>query len=226
MNSKKQSKLAYLKYMFFLVLFFLLSSLPDVVMFILSALEFNDWVIAVVILFINYFIIKFLYKRYINRSKGNFFENEDLISLNWKKIFFVLLMYGVISFLDLIFSHSLDIGTPENQEIIEEMFRMTPITIAVSTVLVAPVVEELIFRGFFFAYFMKKDTFSSKLMIVIISSLVFGLAHEFYPSISLLYYSSIGAVLALTYLYTKNIKYSILLHLINNLVATCLMFSS
>jgi membrane protease YdiL (CAAX protease family) len=73
---------------------------------------------------------------------------------------------------------------------------------------------------------MKNETVLSKIVIVVTSSLVFGLAHEVTPSLSLLYYSSIGAMLSITYMYTKNIKYSILLHFINNLLATYMMFTS
>lgn len=180
----------------------------------------------VIILGLNGLIIRFVYKKYLSKTKDNSFENENLEEFKWKKILFVLVMYGIMYLIDLLFSTFLDIGTPENQEILEEMFRMTPITIAMMTVVVAPIVEELIFRGLFTTYFMKNETVLSKIVIVVTSSLVFGLAHEVTPSLSLLYYSSIGAMLSITYMYTKNIKYSILLHFINNLLATYMMFTS
>ncbi|MBO0428984.1 CPBP family intramembrane metalloprotease [Vagococcus fluvialis] len=226
MDTKKESKLVYVKYLFFLFLFFLLSSIPDIVMAILIGLDFSDWLIMVIILCLNGLIIRFVYKKYLSKTKDNSFENENLEEFKWKKILFVLVMYGIMYLIDLLFSTFLDIGTPENQEILEEMFRMTPITIAMMTVVVAPIVEELIFRGLFTTYFMKNETVLSKIVIVVTSSLVFGLAHEVTPSLSLLYYSSIGAMLSITYMYTKNIKYSILLHFINNLLATYMMFTS
>jgi membrane protease YdiL (CAAX protease family) len=195
-------------------------------MAILIGLDFSDWLIMVIILCLNGLIIRFVYKKYLSKTKDNSFENENLVEFMWKKILFVLVMYGIMYLIDLLFSTFLDIGTPENQEILEEMFRMTPITIAMMTVVVAPIVEELIFRGLFTTYFMKNETVLSKIVIVVTSSLVFGLAHEVTPSLSLLYYSSIGAMLSITYMYTKNIKYSILLHFINNLLATYMMFTS
>ncbi len=226
MDTKKESKLVYVKYLFFLFLFFLLSSIPDIVMAILIGLDFSDWLIAVIILGLNGLIIRFVYKKYLSKTKVNSFENENLEEFKWKKILFVLVMYGIMYLIDLLFSTFLDIGTPENQEILEEMFRMTPITIAMMTVVVAPIVEELIFRGLFTTYFMKNETALSKIVIVVTSSLVFGLAHEVTPSLSLLYYSIVGAVLGITYIHAKNIKYSILLHFINNLLATYMMFTN
>ncbi|MFI3622307.1 CPBP family intramembrane glutamic endopeptidase [Vagococcus fluvialis] len=226
MDTKKESKLVYVKYLFFLFLFFLLSSIPDIVMAILIGLDFSDWFIAVIIVGLNGLIIRFVYKKYLSKTKDNSFENENFKELKWKKILFVLVMYGIMYLIDLLFSTFLDIGTPENQEILEEMFRMTPITIAMMTVVVAPIVEELIFRGLFITYFMKNETVLSKIVIVVTSSLFFGLIHEVTPSLSLLYYSSIGTMLSITYLYTKNIKYNILLHFINNLLATYMMFTS
>ncbi|MFW7362421.1 CPBP family intramembrane glutamic endopeptidase [Vagococcus fluvialis] len=226
MDTKKESKLVYVKNLFFLFLFFLLSSIPDIVMAILIGLDFSDWFIAVIIVGLNGLIIRFVYKKYLSKTKDNSFENENFKELKWKKILFVLVMYGIMYLIDLLFSTFLDIGTPENQEILEEMFRMTPITIAMMTVVVAPIVEELIFRGLFITYFMKNETVLSKIVIVVTSSLFFGLIHEVTPSLSLLYYSSIGTMLSITYLYTKNIKYNILLHFINNLLATYMMFTS
>ncbi|MCM2137879.1 CPBP family intramembrane glutamic endopeptidase [Vagococcus fluvialis] len=226
MDTKKESKLVYVKYLFFLFLFFLLSSTPDIAMGILIGLDFSDRLIAVIILGLNGLIIRFVYKKYLRKTKDNSFENENFNELKWKKILFVLVMYGIMYLIDLLFSTFLDIGTPENQKILEEMFRMTPITIAMMTVVVAPIVEELIFRGLFITYFMKNETALSKIVIVVTSSLFFGLIHEVTPSLSLLYYSSIGTMLSITYLYTKNIKYNILLHFINNLLATYMMFTS
>lgn len=226
MDTKKESKLVYVKNLFFLFLFFLLSSTPDIAMGILIGLDFSDRLIAVIILGLNGLIIRFVYKKYLSKTKDNSFENENFKELKWKKILFVLVMYGIMYLIDLLFSTFLDIGTPENQEILEEMFRMTPITIAMMTVVVAPIVEELIFRGLFITYFMKNETVLSKIVIVVTSSLFFGLIHEVTPSLSLLYYSSIGTMLSITYLYTKNIKYNILLHFINNLLATYMMFTS
>lgn len=226
MDTKKESKLVYVKYLFFLFLFFLLSSTPDIAMGILIGLDFSDRLIAVIILGLNGLIIRFVYKKYLRKTKDNSFENENFNELKWKKILFVLVMYGIMYLIDLLFSTFLDIGTPENQKILEEMFRMTPITIAMMTVVVAPIVEELIFRGLFTTYFMKNEAALSKIVIVVTSSLFFGLIHEVTPSLSLLYYSSIGTMLSITYLYTKNIKYNILLHFINNLLATYMMFTS
>ena len=80
------------------------------------------------------------------------------------------------------------------------------------TVVVAPISEELIDRG----YFMNTFFFQSKYYLdVILSALIFGISHLILTHrdpISLIIYSFIGLFFALVYRWTKNLKITILCH--------------
>ena len=80
------------------------------------------------------------------------------------------------------------------------------------TVVVAPILEELIVRGYFMNTFFPKSKYYSD---VILSGLIFGLSHlilSHRDPISLLYYSVIGLFFALVYRSTDNLRLTILCH--------------
>ena len=80
------------------------------------------------------------------------------------------------------------------------------------TVVVVPISEELIDRGYLMNTFFTKSKYY---LDVILSGLIFGLSHlilSHRDSISLLYYSLIGFFFALVYRWTKNLKITILCH--------------
>ena len=80
------------------------------------------------------------------------------------------------------------------------------------TVVVAPISEELIDRGYFMNTFFPKSKYY---LDVILSGLIFGLSHlilSHRDPISLLYYSLIGLFFALVYRSTDNLRLTILCH--------------
>lgn len=90
--------------------------------------------------------------------------------------------------------------------------------IILSVVIVAPIVEELTYR-----YILNKSLKEyGKLPSLIVSSLLFGIIHcQFYQIIPAI---AAGIILSLIYFKTNDIRYSIIVHMINNLIATLLMF--
>lgn len=84
------------------------------------------------------------------------------------------------------------------------------------TVVVGPILEELIHRGYFMNTFFPKSKYY---LDVIFSALIFGLSHLILTHrdpISLLYYSLIGFFFALVYRYTSNLRLTILCHCLFN----------
>jgi len=103
-----------------------------------------------------------------------------------------------------------------NQDEIEALFDSLKIPTLLFTVLMAPVVEELIFR-YSFKTFIKND-----ILFVILSGLIFGVLHSI--GIALLLYAYIGVSLAIVYLRTnKNIASTITIHMLNNVFAALLL---
>lgn len=210
-----------MKSLLFIGLLLLLTSIPD--MFLFTPRE--SLLVIILYILLSGLIIKFLINSYKRGVNSKIFNVANHSFFNKRNTLFTAAMYGVMWGIDLVFNHLIELGTPENQEILEEIFIDFPIILGISVVIVAPIVEELIFRGIFTNYFFQPENKYSKWVILLTSSLLFGLVHEAAPSISLLYYSIVGAVLGVTYLYTKDLRYSIILHFINNSVALYYMYT-
>lgn len=102
-------------------------------------------------------------------------------------------------------------------------FRELLVTIALYTIVA--VVEETLFRGYILKNFMNSF---NKYIALIISSILFSLMHCINPSInlfSLLDLFLAGIVLGLPYIYTKNLWFSIAMHLSWNLFQTLFGFN-
>lgn len=107
-----------------------------------------------------------------------------------------------------------------NQTSIQSSLKTMPIFTIVYGMLVAPVLEEIIFRGYIFKkWFPHHDYWA-----LAVSSILFALLHMGTTPGSFIVYGGMGVVFGLAYLYNgKNIKYSIALHLFNNFFALLAM---
>ncbi|MGL5417679.1 MAG: lysostaphin resistance A-like protein [Clostridium sp.] len=88
---------------------------------------------------------------------------------------------------------------------------ITPISI-IGTVIIAPIAEEIIFRGILFNFIRKRT--GNVIFAIIISSVTFGIAHG--NGDQGIYAALLGIFLALIYLYTGSIFGDILVHMIAN----------
>ncbi|WP_125550683.1 CPBP family intramembrane glutamic endopeptidase [Loigolactobacillus zhaoyuanensis] len=85
---------------------------------------------------------------------------------------------------------------------------------------IGPILEEILFRGLFLNWFFTKH----RLVSILLSAVLFGTFHVDLTSghVDPIYWLSkvlLGLVLALVYSRTKNLKASILLHILNNTLA-------
>ena len=108
--------------------------------------------------------------------------------------------------------------TANNNEVSKIMANnmMVMVVFGLSTVLLTPIAEELIFRGVLTNLFFKPNQFWPKL---ILSGFVFSIGHMSTTVISFLIYFYMGMVLAFLYQKTGQLKLSIALHGLNNLIA-------
>ncbi|MEO1771926.1 CPBP family intramembrane glutamic endopeptidase [Candidatus Enterococcus ferrettii] len=83
-----------------------------------------------------------------------------------------------------------------------------------SMVVMAPVLEELVFRGFVFKFFFREN----RLFAYLLSSLLFTLIHVPTDLISFVTYGSLALVMGFVYYKTNRIEMSMLTHAINNLL--------
>ena len=118
------------------------------------------------------------------------------------------------------FALGVEIGESENQNLIVSLTSSAPIMMLISTAILAPIVEEGIFRLAF------RKVINNKYLFMIISGLVFGFLHifptELSMSIALTYsitYVTMGVYLAYVYVETDNIWFPIIMHALNNLIS-------
>ncbi|USS92819.1 CPBP family intramembrane metalloprotease [Fructilactobacillus ixorae] len=117
-------------------------------------------------------------------------------------------------------------STSENNQIIYRLLASNPVVlILLSTgmVLLTPILEELVFRGYLIRGVM---SWAPMWLAMITSGIVFSAGHANSNWLSFLTYAVMGMILARVYVKTNRIQVAITLHLINNLVATVMMVIS
>ena len=101
-----------------------------------------------------------------------------------------------------------------------QMFAALGIFMLPYTLILGPMMEELLFRGFLMNWFFVK----SPILNIMTSALLFGLVHVSTDPIYFISKALLGLVLAIVYYRTKTIKSSIILHVLNNLSAGLTIF--
>ncbi|MEJ6399861.1 CPBP family intramembrane glutamic endopeptidase [Nicoliella lavandulae] len=111
-------------------------------------------------------------------------------------------------------------GQSENNVVIQKLATSNSIVLCVMLVgiiILSPIVEELLFRGFIVDGFFKG---SRVIWPMLVSGFIFSSGHLNSNIISFLIYAVMGALLVYLYHRTGNIKASIAFHILNNLVAS------
>ena len=112
-----------------------------------------------------------------------------------------------------------------NEVVLRQLIDQIPFTMAISVIIIAPVLEEFVFRG------VLRQIFTTDWLFILISGMVFGIIHvingisESYELLSIIPYSVMGFVIAYAYYKSKNIIVPIGIHLIHNSVAFLLYIS-
>lgn len=167
---------------------------------------------------IGFWVVFYLYKYQLSKENDWFFNAKP----HWD-VRRVLIAFG--SFFLIIVAQLLFIrfiggnGVSENQAALEELQKQTRPIFNIMLVIVAPIFEELIFRGMFFNTFFPVENKTTKVVGILTSGLVFGLAHDPTFSKFIILYWVMGSILAWTYVTTRDIRYSIIAHMLNNLIS-------
>lgn len=104
-----------------------------------------------------------------------------------------------------------------NDAAIEIMFsNESPLLIILIMAISASIIEEIVFRGGIIGYLF----IGHEKIGILISSILFGLIHGPTNLVSFILYTSIGLILALAYYKSKRLEVSIVIHFLNNLLAT------
>ena len=136
---------------------------------------------------------------------------NSIKKLTKKDIIFTIVTAIIILIINIIISYLFTFLKirMENQEMILEVLNSSTIITSVSTIFLAPLLEELVFR------YAIGTIINNKILFVIVSSILFALFHGL--GIVTLLYVLLGCGFSLIYLKTnKNITAPILAHIINN----------
>lgn len=226
---KKRKIINILKLMLIFILFFELSTLIkfiftnllniDIGLFNHKDIVYADLLTESILLFISVLLYRFYLKKDLVIFKLN---KKEYIS---KILNIFILFMGVkilasfaTSFISIILGYNL--LESENQSIIILLTKQSPILMLISSVILAPIVEEIIFR------LSLRKVIDNKYLYIIISGSIFGLMHIFPTELSMAYsliqsisYVTMGLFLSHTYANNNNIWIVIGVHALNNLIS-------
>lgn len=179
---------------------------------------------------IMFVVVLLFYKKYLKKDLVLFKLNKkDYI----KKIISYFLIFLVVKYGIALFSSLLlvmlgsDLVTSENQEAVVNLAKKLPFMMMISTSLLAPFVEEGIFRlGI-------KKVINNKYLFILVSGLIFGFMHIFPTELPLyvaliesLNYVTMGLLLAYIYNETDNIYVVVIIHTLNNLLSMLMILAT
>lgn len=179
---------------------------------------------------IMFVVVLLFYKKYLKKDLVLFKLNKkDYI----KKIISYFLIFLVVKYGVTLFSSLLlimlgsDLVTSENQETVVTLAKTLPFMMMISTSLLAPFVEEGIFRlGI-------KKAINNKYLFILVSGLIFGFMHIFPTELPLyvaliesLNYVTMGLLLAYIYNETDNIYVVVIIHALNNLLSMLMILAT
>ena len=146
----------------------------------------------------------------------------------WQHIWFIvgafLVMIVLETVINLLRINLTGVSTTANQTAIEKLtsnLNVTMVGMIIYGIFLAPVVEEIIFRGLVINYFFRQSWWWAS---IILSGLLFAFPHmgqiptNLADLLSYLIYTSMGIVLAVVYKKTGNLQDSIMIHFINNAI--------
>ena len=168
-------------------------------------------------------IIYILYRKYFRadfKELKNGFQKYLRIILKYFAIF-LLVKIGSAILTSIISSLlNIQIGNSENQEAVIETLNAGPIMMIISAVILAPIVEEGIFR------LSIRKVIDNRYLFILCSGLLFGFIHVFPTSLNIvvalihsIVYVAVGLCFAYIYEETDNIWVTMIIHALNNLLS-------
>lgn len=149
-----------------------------------------------------------------------------------KNILYIIGSYLAAQIVMILFSYLVTSETSGNQALIETMFSSAGVfqyvLLIFSTVVVAPIVEEMLTRKIIVGNVLAKKNKVLTICMILLSSLIFGMLHfsGFGENwfLLLIPYMFMGGAFATAYALTDNVFVPIGAHFLNNFIAVVLMF--
>lgn len=177
------------------------------------------------------FVISIWLARLAYRRYGRF----EVKKVTWQNIKMIVIAWAGFILLEIVLGNLNKIlyhvtQTDNNQEIqtLLTSNHLTLVLMGFTAIFCSPILEETIFRGYLITAFFKS---TSKWLPITVSAVAFAFPHmdpnlANFNVISFLTYAILGGALAYLYITTKNLRVSIGLHFLNNLIAVGAMVMS
>lgn len=169
----------------------------------------------------------FLYKKQLQKN-SELPAYQEPLKRNRKWFFWFgigLLGWLIVLAANVFVGHLSGDQTAENQEALISMYRLMPLSSAFCIALFAPISEEFLYRGIFFNYFFEKDVRWIRLAGVLVNGLFFMVLHDTTFSWVSIPYLLMGLLFAGIYRTSRDIRVSMTLHFINNLIGLIGIYS-
>lgn len=203
---------------------FLFAFLFFEIIYIIIGIDFeniSDNMYALLLVLKHLILMGIFYLMYHNYLK----EKWQDFKLNFKKYAKIAFRDWFLGFLVMIFSNLIISlffkGLGENENNVQDLISTTPYIAFILTSVLAPIIEEMIFRKSL------KDAINNKYLYMFLSGFIFGLVHVIASSNPLEYlliipYGALGFTFAKTINETDNIYATIMVHAFHNAVLTLL----
>jgi len=219
----------YYKYIRFFIVFFLfftssIFQLIPISIFKLDINNINDKINSYLTLFSVCVTLLLVCIFYFKELKKSFKNLNNKISSNFFKGFKYWLIGLFIMIASNILIKSFGFGDASNDIRVINNLKTNPIIYGSITLLLTPILEELVFRLSF------KDIFKYKWLFILFSGIIFGSIHVFssltdiYQLFYLIPYCSLGIAFSYMYYDTDNIFIPISFHILHNILVTISIF--
>lgn len=171
------------------------------------------WLTAILTVVIMWFVF-WMYKKQL--KEVNYWDFNEEPHWSAKRVGIAILGFIVIVAIQIILFNFFGHALPNNQKELNLFQRQNMILFRIMVVFIAPFCEEVIFRGMFFNTFFTKATTLNKWLGIIVSGFAFAYLHDPAMTKFIFIYWGMGCVLGWVYMTTKDLRYSMLAHMLNN----------
>ena len=168
---------------------------------------FSNLILLLILFFIYRLDLRIEWKKF----KNSFDKSMDSCIKYW-----VLGLMGMM-ISNILINTLFKLGQAENEQLVQGMITDFPLVMLLNAGVIAPIIEELVFRKTF------RDTIKGKWAFILISSLIFGFMHVLVATsliemIFIIPYTLLGMAFAYMYYDTDSIYTSILAHILHNTI--------
>ncbi len=163
-------------------------------------------------------LVYHIYKKQLEQENDWHFNEKP--HFKWSKLGYSGLAFVVMIAAQVLINIFLSSSSNSaNQKAIDQLAKGTDWHFIVFIIFLAPMFEEIILRGQFFNIAFTKENKLNYWLGIVINGLFFAWLHDPTFSIHIITYWVMGAILATTYLNTKDLRYSFVTHMLNNTIA-------